>query len=146
MLQHEAVFFRVSALDLCLLGIRFHVAVYQSQNLPAMVNVRLFHLTAQARPVFRFVVCPDDTVCKVVQLPDVLFKCGCTPDGQLRVVLVGTFRRSETFQPHGSDGDILVVAYGVDSRLYLAQFDRIATVIGINRRLVDREVYVCRSG
>ena len=146
MLQHEAVLFRVSAFDSRFLSIRFHITAYQGKNLRAVVNVRLLHVAAQSCPVFRFVVCPDDTVCKVVQLPDVLFKCGCTPDGQLHVMFVGTFRRSETLQPHRRDGNILVVAHGVYSRLYFAQLDRVAAVIGINHRLINRKVDVCRAG
>ena len=145
-LQHEAVFLRIGTLDFRLLGIRFHVAVYHRQNLCAVVYVRPFHITAQARPVFRLVIGPDDTVCKVVKLPYVFLECGGTPDGKVGIVLVGAFGRGKTFQPHGRDGDVLVIAHGVDGRLYLAQLDRVAAVVGIDLRPVHRKVDICRTG
>ena len=47
-------------------------------------------------------------------------ECGGTPDSKVGIVLVGAFGRSKTFQPHGHDGDVLVITHGVDGRLYFA--------------------------
>ena len=82
----------------------------------------------------------------MVQLSNVFLECGGTPDGKVGIVLVGAFGRSKTLQPHGRDGDVLVIAHGVDGRLYLAQLDRIAAVIGIDYRLVHRKIDVRRTG
>ena len=144
-LQHETVLVGVCPFDFRFFGIRLHVAVYHRQNLCAVVHVRLFHIAAQARPILRLVIGPDDTVRKVVKLPYVFLECGGTPDCKVGIVLVGAFGRGKTFQPHGCDGHVLVVAHGINGGLYLAQFYRVASVIGINHRPVHREVDVCRT-
>lgn len=71
-----------------------------------MVDVRLLHILAQAVPVLRLVVGVDDAVGKMEQLSDMLLQCGGTPDGELFVMPVRTFRRCVTLQPYGGDGDL----------------------------------------
>ena len=81
----------------------------------------------------------------MVQPLYMLFKGGCTSDGKVGVVSIRALRRGKALEPYGSDGDILIIAHGVDGSLYFGKFVHIAAVIGIDYRLVYREVNESRA-
>ena len=59
---------------------------------------------------------------------------------------IGTFGRSETFEPHAGDGHVTVTAHRVDGGLDLGQLGGVAAIFGIDDGLVDWEVNEGRTG
>ena len=60
-------------------------------------------------------------------------------------MLIGAFGRSVSFKPYRCDGHVVVAVHRVDSRLDFAEFGGVAAVVGVNHRLVDREIDISRS-
>ena len=86
-----------------------------SESMRARISVRLGRFepsTAfETGPVFRLEIGGYDAGVEAVEFLDVVFECGGSADGEVAVVGIGTFGRSETFEPHAGDGHVAVTSH-----------------------------------
>ena len=144
-LQQEAILLGIGSSDLRLLGVRFHVAGDQCEDLFAVGEIRGLDIAPQAGPVLGFVIGRDDPFGEPVELLNVVLQGLRTSDCQIAVVRIGTLGRGVSLQPHARDGHVGVETHRINRRVDLAQLDRIAPVFGIDHRLVHGEVDERRS-
>jgi len=65
---------------------------------------------------------------------------------QISIMGIRTLGRRISFEPYGSDSDVLIIPHRIYRGLDFTQFMRIPTIFRINDRLVDREVNEGRTG
>ena len=140
--QQIGIIISIIHLNLTVFGIRFHVTVYQSQNLIAMSQMRAFHKASQTFPVFRFIAGGEQRVGEMVLLAHVFFQRCRTPFSQAYIVCVRTFGRSVSLDTDRKNTGISIFSHGIYRSKNLLQFLRITAVFRIHFRTVYRKIDV----